>query len=341
MLGFTNWAVSYLQDFMEQRGMEKHCGLNRLGALKVIYGAEAGGKALSLSSLEKSVELDCKQLLDLEPSLKHRQEMGLPTRGVLEPNAAAANGEIFAHELAKIATAEGKVKFMYGTAVHSMEEGPRTEGGHRQITALQLSAGQRLSVDPNTEVIVAAGAWTPQLMWGVGMYTPIYPMKGYCIALQVPAGVPEDHLPQRIVYDKYTYVSRLGDQVRITSIGEFAGWDTKPTPEVDKSLRAAAKRQLPALADLITETHTRCGLRPFSADGIILLGRVQPFQNLSINCGPGFNGWKTALGAGRVLADIVAGGGKDEKDFDASFLSPSGRMKQAPLLSRISLKRWT
>ena len=40
-----------------------------------------------------------------------------------------------------------------------------------------------------------------------------------------------EDLPTRIVSDKYMYTSRLGDEIRITSIGEFSGWSTQPTPE--------------------------------------------------------------------------------------------------------------
>ena len=35
-----------------------------------------------------------------------------------------------------------------------------------------------------------------------------------------------------IVCDKYIFTTRLGDdEIRITSIGEFSGWSTQPTPK--------------------------------------------------------------------------------------------------------------
>ena len=43
------------------------------------------------------------------------------------------------------------------------------------------------------------------------------------------------------------------------------------------------------MQSLFDLTPTRCGLRPYSADGIILLGRIEKITNLSVNVGPGFN----------------------------------------------------
>ena len=76
-------------------------------------------------------------------------------------------------------------------------------------------------------------------------------------------------------------------------------------------------------------TPMRCGLRPYSADGIILLGRVENTANLSLNVGPGFNGWKICLGAAATL-------NKEDTSlfsFDCSKLAPSNRVKSSPLLS--------
>ncbi|CAM9429467.1 unnamed protein product [Phaeothamnion confervicola] len=147
----------------------------------------------------------------------------------------------------------------------------------------------------------------------MGLYTPIYPLKGYSIAFHLPPKgsperPPERELPQRIVFDKYTYSSRLGDEVRVTSVGEFCGWKTRPDADVDAAFRHQAKLHMPQLSQFLDATPTRCGLRPFAADGILLVGRIPQLANLSVNVGPGFNGWKVAIGAGRVLANALAPG---------------------------------
>ena len=154
---------------------------------------------------------------------------------------------------------------------------------------------------------------------------------------------PKD-LPQRIVSDKYMYTSRLGDEVRITSVGEFSGWSTKPTPPVEAEFREEAVRQFPQLEQYIREAKTKCGHRPYVSDGILLLGRVKEFDNLLVSCGPGSNGWKLAMGSGEIVERLISGQTEDDisKDlgFDAHSFSPAGRVRHSPLFAKLCRARW-
>ena len=73
-------------------------------------------------------------------------------------------------------------------------------------------------------------------------------------------------------------------------------------------------------------TIFRCGLRPYSADGIILLGRVSGLSNLSLNVGPGFNGWKISVGAAEVLAAGLEGVEIEELPVQPESLLPGNRV---------------
>ena len=69
-----------------------------------------------------------------------------------------------------------------------------------------------------------------------------------------------------------SYTSRLGpDRVRLASMGEFSGWGSSPAAEVDAAFRRRSREQQPGLAGLMEGTGTKCGLRPFVNDGIILV----------------------------------------------------------------------
>ena len=130
-------------------------------------------------------------------------------------------------------------------------------------------------------------------------------------------------------------------------MGEFAGWDTVPRKEVDEAFRKAAREHLtPSLQHLFDKTPTRfritqvsdaytgcffltiprCGLRPYSADGIILLGRVSGLANLSLNVGPGFNGWKISVGAAEVLAASLEGSEVKQLPEQPKSLLPGNRV---------------
>jgi D-amino-acid dehydrogenase len=204
--------------------------------------------------------------------------------------------------------------------------------------------------DANTEVIVAAGSWTPNLLWTAGLYMPIYPLKGYSITMDLPdtdskspttpTRLPESDLVQRIVADQYIYGTRLGQQIRVASMGEFDGWNSTPTEHVDQTFRAEAAKKFPRMLGMMQNTPTRCGLRPFSADGVVLLGRLPQLDNCAVSVGPGFNGWKTAVGSANVLVDRLEHHSKHTvyDDFDAASLEPKG-VKNAPILSRLALAR--
>mmetsp|Transcript_30228 Transcript_30228/g.61410 ORF Transcript_30228/g.61410 Transcript_30228/m.61410 type:complete len:190 (-) Transcript_30228:326-895(-) len=182
------------------------------------------------------------------------------------------------------------------------------------------------------------------------LYAPVYPLKGYAMSISAKDVLaakkdlrPRD-LPTRIVSDKYMFTSRLGDEIRITSIGEFSGWSTSPTPKVDEEFRHEAIRQFPQLEPFIKEAKTKCGHRPYVSDGILLLGRIHSFENLLVSCGPGSNGWKLAMGSGEIAERLVAGQTEDdiskELGFDAHAFSPAGRVLHAPTLTRLYRARW-
>lgn len=140
------------------------------------------------------------------------------------------------------------------------------------------------------------------------------------------------------------YTTRLGDEIRITSIGEFSEWNTQPTPHVDKNFRNEAIRQFPQLKELIQQAKTYCGHRPYVSDGILLLGAADTHQRLYVSAGPGSNGWKLALGSGEIIARLVSGQTTDqmqeELGFDVTTFSPAGRVLHAPLFAKICRARW-
>jgi len=172
-------------------------------------------------------------------------------------------------------------------------------------------------------------------------------MKGYTVSFDLSqkqleeyeSSIQDFHLPSRMIIDKKMYISRLGQNIRITSIGEFCGWDTKPDEIINRSFRENGRKHLPDLAHEFDKTPTRCGLRPQSADGVIVLGRVDGMKNLSLNVGPGQTGWKLSIGAASVIGTILDDN-TEEYLFKLDKLSPKHKVVYAPFWSFISRLRW-
>ncbi len=62
---------------------------------------------------------------------------------------------------------------------------------------------------PVDQLVLAAGSWTPRLLWHAGLYLPVYPMKGYSLIMDLPREGdkrrPRDgELPRRIISDGVT-----------------------------------------------------------------------------------------------------------------------------------------
>mmetsp|Transcript_22149 Transcript_22149/g.47613 ORF Transcript_22149/g.47613 Transcript_22149/m.47613 type:complete len:555 (+) Transcript_22149:138-1802(+) len=359
MLSFTKYAVQDMVDMMQNESdpMAKKSGYNPSGSLSLSYDSPrdedpnaAKAKAENPTrgnTLEPSKQLDGTNISLQEPSVLHQKRQ--PSTAKFEYESCAASSERFTEELAERCAKNPKldVTFFYNTRVKGVSTGP---SGGRKCTVTQLHTNRGVIVVPEgAQVLVAVGAWTPHVMALMDLYAPVYPLKGYAMSvsakkvLSSKALEPRD-LPTRIVCDKYMYTSRLGDEIRITSIGEFSGWSTRPTPDVEKEFRREAIRQFPQLESYIKEAKVKCGHRPYVSDGILLLGRIDTFDNLLISCGPGSNGWKLAMGSGDIAERLVSGKTEDEISdelgFDVHSFSPAGRVIPSPIFTKICRARW-
>src|SRR5690606_26729508 len=98
------------------------------------------------------------------------------------------------------------------------------------------------------------------------------------------------------------------DRLRVAGTAEIAGYDLALTPGRVANLYALVVRLYPAFAPYLDAARAEAwaGLRPMSADGVGIMGPT-PISNLYLNTGHGPLGWTMAAGAGRMVADLVAG----------------------------------
>lgn len=242
MLEFTDYAVQDMVNMMQKRRdpMAKRSGYNPNGSLSLSYdhpkeeddtiktANPTGGK-----TYEPSKQLKGEDITSKEPSLLYQKKQ--PQQAKFEYESCAASSERFTEELAERCSKDPKldVTFLYNTRVKGATTSATSEKQQR-VTQLQTNRG--IVEVGDAQVLVAAGAWTPHICALMGLYAPVYPLKGYAMSISAKevlssTKLKAEDLPTRIVSDKYMYTSRLGDEIRITSIGEFSGWSTKPTPE--------------------------------------------------------------------------------------------------------------
>ncbi len=189
------------------------------------------------------------------------------------------------------------VGFHFDTSVHGFHL-----NGSR-INAVKTSQG-----DHEGEVIlIAAGSYTPRLTRQLGLDVPVAPVKGYSLTVplngwQAPPRVPviDDHL--------HAAVCPLGDRLRIAGTAEFAGYDLALTASRIDNLFRLVTSLYPGFAPHLDRNLALpwTGLRPMSSDGVGIMGRTR-ILGLYLNTGHGPLGWTMAAGAGRLVADEIAG----------------------------------
>lgn len=186
------------------------------------------------------------------------------------------------------------------------------DGG--RVTGIRTAHGEMGA----ERVVVAAGAWSGELLAGLGLELPVEPVKGQMILYKCA----EDFLPSMVLAKGRYAIPRRDGHVLVGSTLEFAGFDKTPTETALDSLKASAVDLLPALADAEVVGHW-AGLRPGSPDGVPFIGPVPGFEGLWLNCGHYRNGLVLAPASCRLLTDLLLG---REPIVDPQPYAPAGRL---------------
>lgn len=166
-------------------------------------------------------------------------------------------------------------------------------------------------------VVLAAGAWSGELLKTLGLEWPVEPVKGQMILYRCA----EDFLPSMVLAKGRYAIPRRDGHILIGSTLEYAGFDKTPTDNALESLKASAEELLPALKDAEVVGHW-AGLRPGSPEGIPFIGELPTHPGLWLNCGHFRNGLVLAPASCRLLVDLMLG---REPIIDPAPYAPAGR----------------
>jgi len=155
-------------------------------------------------------------------------------------------------------------------------------------------------VYPADRVVLAAGAWSGQLLADIEPQLPLRPMRGQMLAYEADPGL----LRHILLHRRHYLVPRQEGLILAGSTVEDVGYDTATTTDAAQDLRAMAGRLLPALAER-TPAHHWAGLRPATADGLPYIGAHPAVTGLYLNYGHFRNGVLQAPASARLLADIM------------------------------------
>lgn len=148
--------------------------------------------------------------------------------------------------------------------------------------------------------VLAAGAWSGELLRTIGRELPLFPVKGQCYSLK-PAG-PVIH---RTVFAKGCYlVPRSDGTITVGATQQEAGFDRRPTVNDLYELHRTASVLLPVLRDAEL-VSTWAGLRPGTPDGLPYLGMLPDTEGLIIASGHYRNGILLAPATGLLVGQLA------------------------------------
>lgn len=168
------------------------------------------------------------------------------------------------------------------------------------------------------QVVLAAGAWSGQLLGTLGLALPVEPVKGQMILYKCAS----DFLSSMVLAKGRYAIPRRDGHILIGSTLEHEGFDKTPTDTALESLKASAVELIPALADAEVVGHW-AGLRPGSPEGIPFIGEVPGFKGLWLNCGHYRNGLVLAPASCQLFTDLLLA---RAPIIDPAPYAPAGRL---------------
>jgi len=226
------------------------------------------------------------ELRHLEPALGPEARSA-----VLSPEERHVNPRLLRRALIAACRRVGaQVNVMLG-ASGFISEGSR-------VTAVQTKHEEFTS----SQIVLCGGAWSGLMSQWLGVSLPVTPLRGQALSLGPQSPLPVRHT----IYAHSGYlVPRRERHIDLLIVGateEAVGFDAERTAGGCAVLLNMALALAPPLAKMPFYSHW-AGLRPVSADGLPLLGRLPGWDNVHVATGHGRNGILLTPITGALMAD--------------------------------------
>ena len=205
-----------------------------------------------------------------------------------------------------------------------------------KVTAA-LTSGGRV---PTETIVVATGAWSSRIGRLVGLQVPVWPLKGHVLVTEPVPGMLRHYLCEA-KYEATVEAMQAAEmtadgptpgppqvaavlqnlpsgQILIGSSREFAGFDREVNRDRLREIAGRAARLVPGLTGLRI-IRAYAGLRPWTPDGLPLVGPTRQAEGIVFATGHGGDGNTLALVTARLIADLLTG---QATSIDPGPLSP-------------------
>ncbi len=239
---------------------------------------------------------------------------GLNTQGVLAATFCAKDGVADPNGVTQ---AFARAAQIAGVEICRETEATGIVRRSGRVAAVETTRG-RIETEA---VVVAAGAWTGELVAMIGVPIPIRPLRRHIFIAQPPSAdgwtyrAPDGRVQRSapdtrlmvIDFDTTFYFHREGANL-LFGMGdpeEQFGFDTTVRWDLLADVVEVAATRLPVLAESAV-SHAWAGLYEMTPDAMPIIGPVSRVPGVFIIAGFSGHGFQHSPAAGRVLADVIA-----------------------------------
>lgn len=264
------------------------------GKMVVYRSAAAFKAAVAKPDSEASRQvLGSAECVAMEPALAAAEP--LLAGGIFNEGEAVADCYAFCDALAARLAAHPRYRGTVRADVRRI-----VANGAGAIDGIDTSAGL-LKAD---HYVLAAGIDSRDLAAAIGIYLPLYPLKGYSLTAPIR---DNDVAPAISVtdFERKVLYARIGDSLRVAAMVDMVGADTRLDPKRVANLTRQVRDTMPRAADY-ERISAWAGLRPATPDSAPIIGATR-FSNLWLNVGQGPLGFTFACGSAKLLAGAMMG----------------------------------
>lgn len=227
--------------------------------------------------------------------------------GIHLPNDRVANCRQFGL-LLKLEAQKLGVEFAFNTAIEDI----------RTDSAITLITKDHSATRTFDSVVLCTGDIPAWLRQRIKTKVPRASVHGYSLSATIREPV---NAPRSAVTDvaSQIVIARIGNRVRVSGGAELGANPTQKDPAMVQNLYKALHDYFPGAVQHPMGTQIWKDARTMTADGLPFIG-ASNLPKVWLNLAHGANGWGTACGSARLLADLV---GNKTPTVDATAFSPN------------------
>ena len=153
------------------------------------------------------------------------------------------------------------------------------------------------------QVVLAAGAWSPNLTRSLHLNIPVQPARGYSLTMSATKIMPRQAL---LLGECRVAVTPMGEWLRFTGRLELSNHDTTPNPKHIAGIERAVREYI-QLDEKLNVKETWAGLRPTTPDGLPIISISPKQNNLILATGHAMLGLSLGPGTGQIVSELANG----------------------------------